>query len=384
MNVALVVPGEAELWSHPRFLRPEILLVEGFAELGHEATIVCDARNTLPSHLPAVAVEYSALADAAFWRREQFDLVIVMTWLSAYADVLSAASRAGAFAVSRADSDGMVGVRAHPGSTLRHAYYSVPWVVPRLRNTWFWAKKLAYLYREHDQLVVANVERANATTVETDVARHEFIRFLERSGAGQLATKIHVAPYSPLERRFLTPSVRSNDKERLLYAVGRWDDPQKDSGLLASVLRRYLDTDTGARAVVAGKGGEAWLDDVKSPRREYVGELDQDALVDLATKARICLVTSRWESFHVGAHEAAAMGATVVGTPIPAMLSLTRGGRYGSVARSHRAHSLTTELTAEMRRWDLGLRDPVGISAYWRERLSPRAVASRFAELVGR
>lgn len=378
MNVAIVIPIE---WHAAAFTVDPRLLVLGFAELGHGAKIVCPTNSTFPPNSSVLAVEASRLGDDDFWHEQAFDLIVVFTWLHSHHAIVASAARSRAFVVSKGDTHGRVGVRADPAATLRLAYHATPGLDARLRNTWFWAKKFVYLDRDQAKPILANLEGADATIVETEQAREGIVRFLRRSGASHLAAKVHVVP-NPVASRFLSQEVAGSSKERLVYAVGRWDAHEKNRPLLASVLRRYLAGDTATRAVVVGSSGENVHHPIKHSRIEYVGRLDQGSLADLAAKARICLVTSRWESFHLGAHEALAMGATVVGTPIPVIHDMTMHGAYGHVARTHRKQDVVAALTAEMRVWDEERRDPGTIAMYWRKELAPKSIAARLVGLV--
>ena len=157
--------------------------------------------------------------------------------------------------------------------------------------------------------------------------------------------------------------------------------PEKNVDLLIATLESFLGHDRDARAVIAGSGA-ARLQRVRSSRIERVGQVERQRLAEIAARARVCLITSRWESFHNGGHEALAAGATVVGTPIPVVYSMTCDGRYGTIAKSHRVRSLQAALVGEMSAWDLGERKAVAIASDWRARLAPSAVASQLAALV--
>ena len=377
MNVAIVIPTE---WHASTFTADPRLLLQGFNQLGHNATIVCLSGSTPADGAVVLQVEYRRLTDPAFWRTEGFDLVLVFTWMHSYNDVLVAARLSGAFVVAQWDTDGNYSARAQPMSTLRYAFFSAPPVLPRARNIWYWTKRFAYLDREYTRPIVANLQLADATVVETDPAHERVAQILRMRNASHLAAKLHVVPL-PIADAFSSVDVAAMRDERLIYSVGRWKAAQKNGKLLASVLRSYLQADDQAVAMVVGRGGAALFGDVPVSRLQTAEHLDQHDVASIAGKARVFLVTSRWEGCHIGAHEAVAAGASVVGTPIPAVQALTVNQAFGRVSRSHRKRDVLRALESEMAEWDRGGRSPGVIASYWRERLEPRAVAARLLSL---
>ena len=235
------------------------------------------------------------------------------------------------------------------------------------------------LRRDHDDYVrgiVEPIRQAGATIVETATGRQNLVAFLRDIGAEDLDEKVHFVP-NPAADPFVLGSV-SEVRERLIYAVGRWDSVQKNGRLLSGVLHQYLRDDPEARVVVVGSGK------IKLPQGqvEQIGQVTRTELAAVATRARVCLITSRWEGSHIAGHEALASGATVVGTPIPAVKSMTNRGQYGSVATRHRASSVVDALAREMKAWDDGQRSPLKIAHHWRERLSAEAVAESLIGLI--
>ena len=259
MNVAIVIPTE---WHASTFTADPRLLSQGFDQLGHNATIVCLSGSTPADGAVVLQVEYRRLTDPAFWRTEGFDLVLVFTWMHSYNDVLVAARLSGAFVVAQWDTDGNYSARAQPMSTLRYAFFSASPVLPRARNIWYWTKRFAYLDREYTRPIVANLQLADATVVETDPAHERVAQILRMRNASHLAAKLHVVPL-PIADAFSSVDVAAMRDERLIYSVGRWKAAQKNGKLLASVLRSYLQADDQAVAMVVGRGGAALFGDVR-------------------------------------------------------------------------------------------------------------------------
>jgi Glycosyl transferases group 1 len=377
MRIGIVIPT---IWDANAFTTDPRILVDGFERSGHEAVIFCTSGSRFPRDSPAAMANRTAFGNVDFWRQHELDGAIVFTWLSSHLDVVSALVAAETFVISKADTDGLCGPRTYPGETLRRAVYSSSDSVSRARNVWIWTKRLT-LRRDHDDYVrgiVEPIRQAGATIVETATGRENLVAFLRDVGAGDMDEKVHFVP-NPAADPFVLGSV-PEVRERLIYAVGRWDSVQKNGRLLSGVLRRYLRDDSEARVVLAGSGK------IKLPqvRVERIGQVTRTELAAVAARARVCLITSQWEGSHIAGHEALASGATIVGTPIPAVKSMTNRGQFGSVASGHRVSSVVAALAREMRAWDDGRRSPLKIAHHWRACLSAEAVAEALIDLIAR
>ena len=377
VRAAIVIPTE---WHATAFTLDPRILAGGFETIGHSATIVCGPGSTYPPETEAITVDGARAHDPGWWRRQKFDLAVVFTWMHSHLAVLKVIAASDAFVISKGDTNGLYGARAHPRNTLGAAISSADDPASAGRNVWLWGKRFV-LRREHENHArpfLANLRQAHATVVETEVARENLRRFLDSAGASDLVSRVHVVP-NPCAVPFMTADVPGR-KERLIYAAGRWGAREKNFGLLEHVLERELSRDPDASAVVAGRVPERLR--APSPRKiQFVGEVERERLAEIAARARVCLVTSRWESFHLAAHEALAVGATVVGTPIPVVSDMVSGGRYGTMARAHRPASVHAALREEMRLWDDGRRDAESIAVEWRGRLAPEVVARQLVSL---
>ena len=376
MNVAIVVP---RVWDSEAFSTDPRILVQGFEQAGSKATIICGVGSRFPADTAATIVDVSKMASPGYWRHERFDLAVVFTHLHSHQRVVAAAATSGVYVISKGDTSGLYGPRSHPLQTLRFAISSAEGAAEGVRNGWLWTKRLVSRseYQALARPIVENLRTADCTIVEIATARENLGRFLDGLGESELLDRIHYVP-NPVDPAF--ESMPPSEKQRLIYAVGRWDSRQKNAPLLGATLRRYLDKDREACAVIAGGGAEAVVAAGAIPRTDRIGVVSRKTLADYASTARICLVTSRWEGSHIGAHEALTVGATVVGTPIPAVKAMVAEGPFGETSRAHSTRRLAHALEEEMRAWDEGGRAPGAISAFWKARLAPRAVA---AQLLG-
>lgn len=371
MKIAVVHPA---IWDPARNSLDPRLYADGFGALGHEAEVVCLEGSRIPAGAQMTTASRGQLTDAAYWGRREVDLALVFTWMGNF-DVVQALRRSGAYVVSKGDTDGLMGVRVHPRATAMRALYPARSAIDGARRSWHWLKRYAYLYRREDDELLRTLAEADATIVETPAARTNLLRFLAHYDAAPLTHRLHSVRV-PVHPRFSSGALEPKEAN-LVVSVGRWSDRAKDAGLLRRTLVRLSDCE----AVVAGPDGERVVAGLPD-RVRYVGPLAPDALKNLFTLARVCLVTSRWEGCHAAGHEALAMGCTIVGPPIPAVESMTLDGRFGVVTSGRAARDLAAAVRRELASWTDGQRDESAIAEYWRRQVHPEAVARQILALI--
>jgi glycosyltransferase involved in cell wall biosynthesis len=346
-------------------------------ECGHEAILVCAAGSEQPPGAPLIIARTAEFDSSAFWMRLKLDVAIVFTWMTNFLGTVSALKRAGIFVVSKGDTDGLLGARVHPRETFVRTVYSQRATLGRARGAWHWAKKYAALYKQEDFRLLTNLATADATIVETQVARDNLLPLLEYYGAGSLWQRIHAVPNA------VSPEIASAPvpprPDRRVVSVGRWDDPQKNVRLLRRTIDRALSLDPNVSFLVVGTGAEAHFSSAGS-RVECSEGVPHEQMRHLLGRGRILLLTSRWEGFPNTLGEALALGCSIVGTDIPAIRQVAGSSEFGRVAGSS-SRGLVTALEDELRLWDEDKRDPRKIAAYWRERVAPEKVAGRILGL---
>ena len=353
------------------------LLVEGFAALGEDALICCEPGSTYTTDFPVVELSAREMRDPRAWANLGVELVIVFTWMTNYNDVMRAVKEAGAFVVSKGDTDGLLVARVHPAPTFQRLFFGPPYgTIGKARNVWFWAKKWAYLYRRELELIVSNIETADVTVVEIEAARPNLRRVLAYAGREDLMGKVACVE-NPVPESF---GIGDGPRARIVVSVGRWDDPQKNARLLSQTLQECGRRDGSTRFVLAGRAGDSVP--VGAAQVEALGHVSRDELGGVLSAARVCLISSRWEGSHISGHEALASGCTIVGTPIPVVRAMVGDGAWGTVAAGDNPGDLARALASEMRRWDEGERDPAAIAAHWHGKLRPRAIAQRYLALT--
>ena len=358
--------------------------IRGLEELGHEAFVVCpqssDDGFPVPTFCPPLG---EGLTNREFWLDLKVQAAIVPSFHQ-MSHLLELLVGIGVRTIAMGDSDGQMGLRAFPLATMRRTVHAGA-SDRRHRRRQFGKLALRYLrsFRRRDPQDAEFLRSARFSDVlilGNAESRDHFRRFLRKAGAGDMAERVHVAPLA-INRVFCEfPDLER--ERRGLVAIGRWDDPQKNAPLLARALTRYLGAAGGAGdgeevpVQIFGAGGEEHFRDLcgRFPNVVYRGPQHPPVLAEALAGSRSILFSSRWEgSPHAGC-EALAMGATIVGTPIPSLRSWSEDGAYGRVASAHRAGPLARAIADEQAAWRHGERDPASIAAVWRQRSSGRGV----------
>lgn len=344
------------------------LIPEGLAALGHDVAVHAPGAEDGVGWPVPVRVS-SSLDDAARWRADGARAAIVFTHLR-QVPILSALRAAGVFVLGKADTDGLLSARLHALPTASRALLDPPSLRARAAAVAHWAAQLGPLHRAETAKVAASIDCCDEFVVETEPTAREVRRLLEYDGFHEQAARVGVItnPVSPVFTRGPLPAA----KEDLVVAVGRWDAGQKNAGLLARALARFLAAHPSYRAHVVGPSFPA------VPGVERTGHMPQDEMAGLFARARIVASSSRWESFALAVHEALAMGASFAGPALPAFRQIVELGPYGTLMRGHGPAALAAAIAAEARAWREGARDPAASATLWRERLDVEAIARQF------
>ena len=382
MKIALV-------WNHPQRLTELSfrfgLYVRGFRELGHTATVVCPRSSAATVDYPLqVAASPEELEGEDFWRRLGADAALAITYHRKSA-MLAAMQKAGTHTLALSDSDGQVGLRAHPAITLaRMWHYQANWrrrmgCLKYFLGRYFFDARRG---QREDEEMLASTRHSDLVLFHSQPAIECFRRFLRFHGQEHLAARCRSAP-------FAVPAAFSEHplpaaKDDLVVAVGRWSDPQKDAPLLARALTLALKRRPTTRLEIFGHDAEPYF---ASLARRHSGVTLRGAqpleyIRETLARARSVIFASRWETGPHVATEALSLGATLVGAPIPNLRGLTADGAFGSVAVDRRPASLARALEAEMQAWDDGRRRIDTIAAHWRPRLTPSSVCQQYLDAL--
>ena len=353
--------------------------VRGLEQLGHEATVVCPASGIDGSAVPTMAARDSEqMRSAAFWAEVGADVAIIPTFHQ-MSRLLAAVKQAGTRVVAIGDSDGQRGLRVYPWQTLQAMVLAEPGRRTQLTRAWEFLKRYVrstWSVDPQDAEFLESTRLSDVVALASREAITNFRRFLQWHGAGELAGKLRYVPLA-INRVYLE-CPRVGPKRRELVAVGRFGSAQKNGGLLARTLEQVLgQPDAPDRITIFDAGENRALQRLAKAdtRVRWSQPQPPDVLAEAHRTARSIVVSSRWEGSPPHAcWEAAAMGATVVSTPIPAFRSWSREGPFARVADAHNARALAEAVAREMRAWDVGLRDARHIAQHWRSQASGRSV----------
>ncbi len=359
--------------------------LSGFSALGHRPVVVCDQASAADFGGPLEVAETAGhLEEPGFWQEVAADVAVIVTW-HRMAAVLAAMRIAGTKVISIADTDGRLSLRTYPGAALQRLMVYQEDLHGRLRCLKYWLTRYlreAVRGSEEDRENLASTRASDTVIFGHQDAKRNFNRFLARRGERALGGRLAVVPFA-IGASFLSCPVLETRDHRIV-AIGRWDDPQKHAGLLAAAVSRLLDSGVRTEVVILGHGGEKWFAPLAGRYRavRVVGVRSQEVVANTLAASRSIVFSSRWEGSPHAALEALALGATLVGPPIPSLTSWSEGGRFGTVSRTRRPASLARALRDEVAAWDAGHRNPIEISKHWRERLAPEAVCLRMLEAL--
>jgi glycosyltransferase involved in cell wall biosynthesis len=357
--------------------------VAGLAALGHQPVLVCT-----PESADGFIGEFhlchdrAQLRDPAFWREVGADAVLLVTW-NRMAEELQAIRDAGSRPIALTDTDGRAGSKRFWAYHLERQILYLPPGAERRRffRRWLLLQVRQRFWRHfpEDLESVRSTAASDVVAVGHEGSRRNLTLFLESMGQGHLAERIRVVPFT-IGASFLTCPLPDAKEDRVV-AIGRWDDPQKDAGLLAAALARFCARRPQTQVDLYGGGGEQAFAALGRdfPSCRYHGVQRQEVVAEALSQARSIVFSSRWEGCPHAALEAMALGATVVGTPIASLASWTEEAGNGRVGRAT-PRGLANALEVEMTDWDAGRRDPHAQATRWRERVKPETVCARLLE----
>lgn len=236
-----------------------------------------------------------------------------------------------------------------------------------------------------DYLRARHLSYANAVTIAPCV--RDF--FAERAVFGGAAfTRKCVASPCPVSSAF---RYEGRAKEKLIIAIGRWDDePQKRSIFMMQTLE-YLYHDYGwsGQTEIYGKLTprlQTWHSYLPKDLQSKIvlkGYIRNAQLKEVYNRARIIFCPSSHESSHIVSAEALCCGCSVVTTNRPKELSVLHWyttHQSGCIAAEDTPNSLAQALSAEGQAWENGERNPQSIAAYWQRHFHADKV---YSEIFG-
>lgn len=362
------------------FSRDTGLLCRQFQKAGHKSKVVLLDGPDVQPHPDMIRVSLEKMESTEWWTQLELDAVVLYAWmLPRYLKIAQAIKASGAALISRCDSTGLYDPRIDAFEYMRQEFYGYGSTILTKNNVQRAVRSVVkpgyrFLNRSYQHGVIAFAEACHELLIESTLARERMQNFFKLYKRPDLAERVSYLPH-PID---LKPPSGEIHKEKLIIAVGRWDDYIKNGPLLIQVLIQTLKKRADYRAVVIGSGnGPLQLMAEKSgvaDRIHFAGRLPHVEVQDWMQKAQIILITSRYESFNMAAAEALSQGASVVGSRhLPSIRDFVCRSS-GTGTPHYNAGALVNTLRHEIQAWENGQRDPVYISETWQKTFSAGAV----------
>jgi len=368
------------------FSRDSGLTSRGFEMIGIESRSVT-LGPAKPDDLPAmIRATWEDLTSPKWWRSLGINGIVFYTWGNPkYRRMVEAAKTAGIQIAQVADQQGIISPIAdwkahlkaesnynwHRNKAAQYARF-----IPKI----IYSHTLRLLFR--DRAIARTIASSDLFFCATPNAEKRY-RNLTRWFQGQdAANRIHFVPL-PVNSNFRYS--KETPKENEVVAVGRWESHQKRLGLLLGTINETFHSRNDIRFRIFGTVIPELLSWHESLPKAYQNLVTLEGVVpnvQLTThyqKAKVILVASAFESFHIASAEAICCGASVVACRSPFLDSLEwqASKKSGRLAEQATPISLAETLLSELDAWDQGERDPVQISRDWTEILHPDKVAAK-------
>jgi glycosyltransferase involved in cell wall biosynthesis len=374
------------------FDRDSGLTMRGFESLGvHSGSITLGPEKS--GDLPAMRrATWNELESPAWWSEQHLDGLVFYTWGNPkYLRMVSAAKAAGIRVAQFTDSQGIISPladwKAHIRSEEAYLWHKPVWV--RLLRK---SAKLAYSHSLRiilrDRAIVKTILNGDLFLSASPNSEIRYRKLVRMISGYDPADRVHYVPL-PVNWHFTFSSdiQKTND----IVAIGRWDSDQKRTPLLISTISRFLKMRSDVRFRIFGNVCpllREWHHQLSSIERSKVcleGVVSNQELATPLQMAKIILVSSAYESFHIASAEAVCCGASVVACRSPFLDTLAwhASRNSGTIASNATPAGLSNALFCELSAWDNGDRDPLAISKSWSDEFHPDRVAARILELLG-
>ena len=380
--------------DHTFFARDSGLLCKGFQEIG----VACKAIMPGPAmeddqSEDLIRTEYRNLEDPAWWESLGGQGVVLYGWGSGkYVKIVRAIKQAGLVLVSHMDTAGILGIRnGLPEFT------GMLWRVTIGEGDMAWSSILRFAARlayaatvgliRNDRSRARHLKQADVIGAITPVALERIRKVCRIYGGEALASRVQLVPHPNASSMLPDPQVA---KERLVVAVGRWDDDRvKGTRLLMATAEALVRKDAAVRVEIYGRATAAMVDWQKTmpeamrDRVQLRGVVPNPVIRQALQRARVEICTSLREGFHTVSAEALCCGCSIVGPDVPEIPSMKwfTAGPFGSMAQ-RTPETLAEAVMGEMAAWDRLERDSAVIAAHWSRLLHAPRVAGEVLRLA--
>ena len=369
------------------FSRDTGLLCLGFRQLGMDSKAVLLGGPREDDKPWVVRATIQQLRSARWWASQKIEGVVLYAWARPeYTPVAEAIREAGVRLILSQDSGGLVS--------------PVCGVPEWIQDRWRWASRsglwgplvfilqivrgLTWGLATQDLRRLDHLSVADRVAAVSPVALARYQRFFRWFGREDLVGRWGWLPHAVSSGGRCRQGVPR--KKKIILSVGRWEDEaQKQPDLLVEVIEKVLESDEDARFIIFGRPTSTmirWSDALDAQMRdrvEFRGAVDHQSIVAAMEEAKILLVPSSCESFHIAAGEALCCGMSVVAARSPSLPSFSWfvSDGDGTLAPKLCGRALAGALRAEIAAWEEDAREPDAIALRWGQRLHESSVAAR-------
>lgn len=331
--------------------------------------------------------DYDNLESVAWWRNLEIDGLIFYCWGDPrYTKIAKAIRQAGIRLLINMDTGGLLTpvvergnfYRALAASQVRRFGVALGAVVAPLQFLRLSMPQIKDFPR------IRCLENADVIAAISPIAQGRIQAYLRHYGEGSMADRVAMIPH-PVNFHF---QYGGHKKLNQVICVGRWDDPVKDVTLAAQTLISVLKQNPEYHALFVGSGSAIVRDLFeKTMLRSRIETVEQVRNVELATlyaESKISFCSSVSEGGHTVSEEALCCGCSVVAPDSPSLPSMPYYVSKSSGQLGERnIKGLAAALCKEIDAWDSGGRDPLRISADWREELQAEKIALKMLAALG-
>lgn len=367
------------------------LLARGMRAHGVDARVVAiGERKKYSADLPLILGSLKDLENPQWWRDLAPDGVVLNTWSAPRYDAIRRAVLAATpHVIEKLDTGGVRSPKVWFGNYMMQTYggyvdstnigKKVLAPVLALARTWV----TRYVPVLLDRRMASSMTMAPLLAAESPIAVARIQRYLRHYYAK--IPKVVCVPH-PVDDHSMKWD-EASPKENRIVSVGRWNSYQKNFPLLVEVLTEFLRIHPDWSADIVGKlpkNLESVINPSDAPKLRFLGTMDHREMSSVYRRAKIFLISSRYESFNIAAAEALCCGCSVVGPADIGSVPFFTGSHSGtSACRQTTAHFLDA-LNAEVNQWYSGERNSHLISKHWLPKVGATAVAERVMELFNK
>lgn len=376
MKVAIFIDNffEAQKYKDPGVIASTLLSLDN--------QVVIYAFNSDSDNFNGIQIKKISKASSknpVFWSQEDFDSIIVYSWLSLrFSVMIEALKNANKKVILKLDSDGHLLAPFKPTYLRTFGKNNSPsQILIFLLRVLQWSLFLKIVNKKRIKQLI----QCNSVIIESPKAADNLKESLKYQKKDELISKIKFIQ-NPVNNEIIQ-SVESTDiKEKLILCVGRWDDNQKNQkGLTKSLQLTNLN---GWKIIILGNKST----NIKNKLAKYnlnleaIENVPHHMINNYFNKSSIFFSSSKYEGFNISAVEAVCCGCSLVGTPLECFQYFSQDGQFGTISKTFKPKDISEALETEISKWDNNLYNPEEMSKYWINELSPENIGEKIQNLI--